>query len=114
MSPEVLVAVNAARKVLGLRPLKGMPAGRQKDACYCPLANALGGAGEVFSFGFRLYEGLGLDATPEQLAHEIASAWGTYRLGREATLPQSLRQFVSDFDKGKYRHLEEPKENQVA
>ncbi len=94
----VLLKVNEARASLNLPSLQAMPAGAEGRATTCPLAHALGGMVGVDGICFN----------DPQMALSVADAWhtGIQSNGNEryiVTLPETLRQFVRDFDLGAYR-----------
>ncbi|MFK7846529.1 MAG: hypothetical protein AB8G77_14615 [Rhodothermales bacterium] len=94
----VLLKVNEARKSLNMPQLASMPSGAEGKSTQCPLAHALGGMVGVDGICFN----------DPQLALQVASVWNTpiQANGSEryiVTLPDTLRQFVRDFDLGAYR-----------
>lgn len=94
----VLLKVNEARESLNMPQLLAMPAGEEGRSTQCPLANALGGMVGVDGICFE----------DPQMALQVSSAWHTpiQSSGTElyiVTLPETLRQFVRDFDLGAYR-----------
>ncbi len=95
---SVLQKVNEARESLNLPSLSTLPAGAEGRATQCPLAHALGGMVGVDGICFN----------DPQKAFQVASAWHTPICTRGSeryivTLPETLRQFVRDFDLGAYR-----------
>ena len=94
----VLLKVNEARQSLNMPQLTSMPAGAEGKSMQCPLAHALGGMVGVDGSCFN----------DPQIALQVASVWHTpmQANGSEkyiVTLPETLRQFVRDFDLGAYR-----------
>lgn len=94
----VLQQVNEARVSLNLPLLSALPGGAEGRATQCPLAHALGGMVGVDGICFN----------DPQTAFQVAAAWHTPISTRGAeryivTLPETLRQFVRDFDLGAYR-----------
>lgn len=78
--------------------LQTMPVGAEGRPTECPLAHALGGMVGVDGICFK----------DPQIALQVASAWHTpiQTSGAEryiVKLPETLRQFVRDFDLGAYR-----------
>ena len=93
---EVLRLVNEARVALGQKPLKRLPKGERGDVSYCPLAIAL--------HTWIGAENASVESDRE--AERLAEVWGTEKLcDGEVWLPRVLREFVLDFDAGKYPDL---------
>ena len=94
----VLRQVNDARASLNLPLLQSMPTGAEGRPNQCPLAHALGGFVGADAICFQ----------DPQVALQVATVWHTPMHANDGeryivTLPDTLRNFVRDFDLGAYR-----------
>ena len=102
----VLKLLNAARRELGLRPLRKIPRGFRKSLFSCPIALSLPGEVHVTS------EAVYLSWSQGAAASALARAWGTraepYKNYGTWTveLPQELRRFFRAFQDGMIPELD--------
>lgn len=101
---QVLSLVNAARAALGSPPLGELPPGRQRSNGDCVLAKSVG-----VSFGNRTaWVASGRRSQRKTVARLIASAWDSKQDvldKRVVRLPDTLREFVAEFDAGEFPEL---------
>ena len=103
----VLEMVNSARAALGKEPIRSLPRGRRGSSSDCVLARSVG-----MSFGNRSAWAVGGPRRQRRAAAlELARAWDV-RPGvvnrRSVQLPESLREFVTEFDAGDFPELVDP------
>lgn len=91
---RVLAYVNRIRAELGYRPRKALAKGVPGDSCKCPVARSLPHLAEVDDTELEVYT-----------YGENGGIYGRNIL-LERKLPGYVSKFVSDFDFGKYPHLE--------
>lgn len=103
MNPEltrVLELVNTGREALNLPPLDGLPKGMPSDSCRCVIAAAFP-ASMVDSTAIGYMDDI-------EAPKKLAAAWklatpDTYASWIE--LPKEIKDFIRDFDAGKYPQL---------
>ena len=103
----VLGLVNSARAAMGKEPLDSLPRGRRGSSSDCVLARSL-----EMSFGNRsAWAVAGPRRERREAAVVLARAWQVHAgvvNRRSVQLPETLRDFVGDFDSGDFPELVDP------
>lgn len=102
---ETLRLVNNARKALGEKPLRSLPAGSRHHSRLNPISRALKSEDFIITVQERTARLRG-----ESRAKKIAEVWGQkpipYYGTYEVKLPNELVEFLHRFDRGEFPHLD--------